>query len=73
MPVNDAVCCLHLAKAIKLSTAGFTSCTILHLVAPYCTMFRQPAGDALLQHLELSLQIDLLEFAGVAQDMQAAI
>ena len=25
MPVNDAVCCLHLAKAIKLSPAGFIS------------------------------------------------
>ena len=32
--------------------------------------FGQPAGDALLQHLELSLQMDLLELAGVAQDMQ---
>ena len=25
MPVNDAVCCLHLAKAVKLSPAGFTT------------------------------------------------
>ena len=32
--------------------------------------FGQPASDALLQHLELSLQMDLLELAGVAQDMQ---
>ena len=25
MPVNDAVCCLHLAKSVKLSSAGFTT------------------------------------------------
>ena len=32
--------------------------------------FGQPAGDALLQHLELSLQVDLLELASVAQYVQ---